>query len=151
MLAVVEFMIWDVPESWSNDRPWSRGATIGQHRRQKDWMDQVICWGHIARRAAGWDVAQEGHEQRLISIYQYRHGILDDDNLFSSVKPLLDGCKTHIRRKKKTVFGNGLIWNDNPKHCRLSVEQERVSNAAPCRTVIRVERSDLFDERFSEI
>lgn len=143
MQTIIEFTVWGAPESWSNDRPWSRGASIGQHRRMKDWTDKVIIWGHTARRSVGWELAQEGHKPRWVRIHQYRHGILDDDNLFTSIKPLLDGCKTHIRRKKQTTFGSGLIWNDNPRHCQLEVTQERVSLNEPCRVVIKVERIDL--------
>lgn len=108
-----------------------------------EWTDLVVFWGRVKRVGAGWELASEGHSQRHISIHQIRHGLLDDDNLFSSVKPLLDGCKTFLRRKKQTVYGSGLIWNDNPRYCHLGVTQEKVTYRIPCRVIIRVERFDL--------
>jgi len=88
-------------------------------------------------------MAQTGHPQRLISIHQLRHGELDDDNLFTSVKPIVDGCKTRLRRSGLNIYGGGLIWNDNPKHCRILTSQARVPLSEPCKTIIRVERFDL--------
>lgn len=131
-----------VPKSWSNTGVWSRQAAIAQHEKMKEWTENVIFWGRIRRVQANWPVAEEAHPQRLISIHQLRHGELDDDNLFTSVKPLVDGCKTYLRRQRQRVNGAGLIWNDNPRHCRIVVTQERVSLKLPTQTIIKVERSD---------
>lgn len=143
MLSVIEFDLAGVPESWANSGVWSRRAAIAQSEKMKEWTRITRDWGLVKRLAAHWPAAETGHQQRLVSIYQYRHGELDDDNLFTSVKPIVDGLKAKLRRRGQSVFGAGLIWNDNPKHCHTLVEQEVVSLLLPTHTVIRVERFDL--------
>lgn len=141
--SFIEFELIGVPSSWLNTGVWSRSAAMAQHNKMKEWTTNVTLWGALQRRRANWQVAEESHPQRLVSIHQLRHGVLDDDNLFSSVKPLVDGCKTKLRRKRQNVWGAGLIWNDNPRHCRIEVTQERVAFKVPCKTIIRVERFDM--------
>lgn len=143
MISIVEFELVGVPDSWANSGIWSRPAAIAQHIKMRNWTQNVAAWGMVKRKSAGWIVACQGHPQRIVTIHQYRYGELDDDNLFSSVKPLVDGCKTLLRRKGKSVFGAGLIWNDNPKHCHIVAGQETIERHLSTRTIIRVERFDL--------
>lgn len=103
----------------------------------------MVLWGRIKRTEAGWEIANPTDSVRIVSIHQRRHGILDTDNLYASVKPILDGCKTKLRRKKKDVQGAGLIWDDRPQYCQVQVSQERVPYAIPCSTIISIERFDL--------
>lgn len=142
MLQVVEFKVVGIPESWSNNGIWSRQAAIAQHKKKSFWTDKVIYLGQVHRTKSGWQSATYGHSQRLVTIRQYRYGILDDDNLFASVKPLLDGLKSFIRRRGKVTAGAGLIWNDNPRHCRLAVEQTRIAYPNPGYVFITVERNE---------
>jgi hypothetical protein len=141
--SLVEFELSGVPISWSNKKVWSRKGAIVQHVQMKEWTQNVIFWGAIQRGKAGWPRAMEPHPQRTVTIHQLRHGELDDDNLFSSIKPLIDGCKSNLRRKGKAVLGAGLIWNDNPRHCHILASQERIPMSQPCKTIIRVERFDI--------
>jgi hypothetical protein len=141
--ASIEFELVGVPDSYSNSGIWSKKAAIAQSLKMKLWTQNVIAWGQTKRINAGWEIAKIGHQPRIITIHQRRHGELDEDNLYSSVKPLIDGCKTYIRRNKKHVYGAGLIWNDNPKHCHPVVTQERIALVLPTSTIIRVERFDL--------
>jgi hypothetical protein len=145
MHSKIEVSMLGVPESWSNTGVWSRHAAIAQSKRMSEWRWKVIDRGQLRRVEACWEMAELGHLPRRVSIHQMRHGILDDDNLFSSVKPILDGLKTNIRSKGKTVNGAAIIWNDNPRHCKLHVTQERIPNKIYTRTIIVVERFDLED------
>ncbi len=140
--SLISFELLGVPDNWSNSGVWSRAAAIAQHIKMSEWTGFVVYWGTKEREKAGWQIAELGHSQRLVTIQQYRHGLLDDDNLYASVKPLLDGCQTQRRRNHKTIAGAGLIWKDNVGHCHLQVEQELVPMKVGCYTRIIVERFD---------
>lgn len=53
------------------------------------------------------------YERRRVEIYSYRKQLLDNDNLYGSVKILLDAIQEA-----------GLIWDDNLEYLSLSVSQE---------------------------
>jgi hypothetical protein len=116
---------------------------MAESLKKKAWTRNVAARGLTKRLAADWEKASKGHLRRLIVIHQVRHGELDEgDNLPASVKPLVDGCKTYLKRGNKPIYGAGLIWDDNPIHCQVITSQVRVGFSVPCKTVIRVERFD---------
>jgi hypothetical protein len=151
MPSTIEFELKDVPESWSNTGVYSRRAAMAQSKKMKIWTENTLNWASTRRIQAGWEIAQIDHPQRTLTIHQLRHGVLDDDNLYSSVKPIVDGCKSYLRRSGKTIIAGGLVYNDNPKHCHIEVTQERVPFKVRCQTLIKVERFDLWESSLTKI
>lgn len=54
--------------------------------------------------------------------------LLDKDNLYSSIKPVVDALKA-IRHSKAWNMDQwtrwGLIWDDDPAHCEIVARQEK--------------------------
>jgi len=50
---------------------------------------------------------------------------MDDDNLWGSVKALVDGLRPPKGRGRHKQGGMGIITDDNPKHCKLIVQQHK--------------------------
>jgi hypothetical protein len=139
-----------VPDNWTNDGVWSRQAAIAQHKKMSQWTENVRLWGNVERVNAGWERADKYDPPRLVSIHQQRHGLLDEgDNLPASVKPIIDGLKLRSRRQGQSIYGAGLIYDDDPFHYKLeSLTQERVPYKVPTSTTIRVTRirTTIFDK-----
>jgi Holliday junction resolvase RusA-like endonuclease len=66
-------------------------------------------------------------EKRKLEIYSYRKQLLDPDNLYGSVKFLLDAIQQA-----------DLIWDDNPDYLSLSVCQEIDKNNPRTEVIIYV-------------
>lgn len=65
------------------------------------------------------------YEKRKLSLFVVRQKQLDTDNLYGSVKPLIDTLKE--RRKKGEVVRKGVVYDDSPDWCELRVTQESLS------------------------
>ena len=61
----------------------------------------------------------------IVRHYGHRKREYDTDNLYASVKPILDSLKTPKGRSRS---GLSVIVDDNPKICRLSVSQQKSSD-----------------------
>ena len=82
-------------------------------------------WYWLVFRAMGGDAHCCGELRATVRIHQVRRRLLDTDNLYASVKPVLDAMR-------KT----GLIFDDSAKWCDLTVTQEV---GRPVRTLIEME------------
>ena len=60
-----------------------------------------------------------------VVIVQERARLLDQDNLYGSVKAMVDCMKPTIFRKKshRNIAGFGVIIDDDARHCELKVFQ----------------------------
>lgn len=70
-----------------------------------------------------------------VSICQYRHRLLDPDNLYGSCKILLD-CMTPPNLRKR--YGLGIIASDSAYNLNLSVGQIRIQKTYPQKTEIEI-------------
>ena len=71
-------------------------------------------YGWLLIKAGARDVQPaEAYEKRAVDIHSYREKLLDPDNLYGSVKLLLDSMEDL-----------GLIWDDGPEYLSLSVSQK---------------------------
>lgn len=70
-----------------------------------------------------------------VDIVRYGRGLLDDDNLPSCAKMLLDVMQP---RSKRCPDGLGIIYSDDPEHCKTSVTQHRVGKGQ-VRMTVRIE------------
>lgn len=125
-VIVVKFGILGVPKNWSNWTP-NRMALYSQ---KKEWLDTASILGRQARILAKVEVAIRGHPRRNIFIRMLRKRTLDKDGSYSACKPIIDGLKTILKRRKSNsksfeeYEGAGLIFDDNPIHADWTVEQE---------------------------
>lgn len=95
------------------------------YRKQMQWRDilcQYVC-------ALGWPLPQfDGPVYvRVVRRYGFRKRAYDTDNLYASVKPLLDVLKRPRGRSRK---GLSIITEDNPQFCHLTVTQEKSPDKA---------------------
>ena len=80
----------------------------------------------MVRAAMGWPCLYEDPPARArVNITQHRKRLLDTDNLYSSLKPVLDA-----------LIRNQLIRDDSPQSCVLEAKQVKASSL---RTVIEIE------------
>lgn len=81
-----------------------------RHREQRAWDLEVLAAMSPRRRPA------DATEPRHVTIRQFRHALLDPDNLVAAVKPLLDALRH-----------NRLLKNDSARWCALDAGfQQRV-------------------------
>lgn len=114
-----------VPPAWTNQR----GHHMQRHADMKRWKDLAWTLGQSARNEAGWPPLDRVEEPapRWVAFTLHRHRLLDTDNAWSSIKPLLDGVK------------GVLVVDDSPKWCQvLSVAQLQIPPARPEQVVIVV-------------
>jgi hypothetical protein len=71
-----------------------------------------------------------------VTIERHSAGVLDVDNLYGGVKPLLDVLKP--MDPKRNPFGLGIILDDKPDNLELIVRQVKSTRAAAC-TVVTIE------------
>lgn len=135
---IIEFGILGVPINWSNFYV----NRFVMYEKKKEWLEDTIILGRMARIKAGCAVAEKGHDPRILRIHQLRTRFLDKDGLYISAKPIVDGLKTKLRKKidgKMTSYeGAGLIFNDNPDHCDWEVIQEKADGREQ-KTTIQIE------------
>ena len=69
----------------------------------------------------------QANEKRGVVIVQERARLLDQDNLYGSVKAMVDCMKPTIYRKKshRNIAGFGVIIDDDARHCELKVFQAK--------------------------
>ena len=106
--------------------PDSLNVALRQHwaKRAKDREKLLAIMGV----AGVGDIGQaEANEKRVIVIVQERARLLDQDNLYGSVKPMVDCLKPTVYRKKshRNIAGFGVILNDDARHCELKVFQAK--------------------------
>lgn len=109
-------IIPDVPPSLN---VWQRMHWRKRGRLTRRFGDLLVACG--AR-----DVPEATGQKRKVSIIEYRKRMLDKDNLYGGVKPLVDAIKRL-----------GLVVDDNEAWCELVVEQARALGVP--QTVIKVE------------
>jgi len=72
------------------------------------------AWAWRIRGAMGWPaVFDQAPDKARVTIVQFRKRLLDEDNLWASVKPIVDGLEDWQ-----------LLVDDSPAHCELVVRQE---------------------------
>lgn len=114
-----------VPANWSNQRL----HHLARHSAMDAWKQMAHMAAQGARNTARWPlpVKVDPPAPRWLEVTLYRHHLLDEDNLVSSLKPIIDGLK------------GALLVDDSPAWCRLIMpEQVKVPITEPERTVIRV-------------
>ena len=62
------------------------------------------------------------HKQRLVEVTRWGPRMLDEDGLYSSVKPCLDAIRC---RKLNGHVVPGFLFDDSPRYCRLRVFQKK--------------------------
>ena len=77
-------------------------------------------------------------EHARVTVVRYASRAMDEDNLYGSVKHLLDVLQP---KSERHPFGLGLIAGDDPAHLTVTVRFERSSRAA-ARTSVLVEKSE---------
>ena len=120
----------EFPDSWEVVIPdfWPIGPNKTLHAH---WAN--VC---RAKRDAQWKLyvytLQAGEpkfEGKVRVTFTRRYGkrqrAMDDDNLWGSVKPLLDGLQPPGKSRRSRQAGMGIITNDSPKHCKLLVQQHK--------------------------
>ena len=119
----------DSPNQWTW-RPWFVYARI-----KKTWKKRVMLaflQNATARRSAPANCFAQ------VRISCYRHRLLDVDNLYGSVKPLLDGLKV-----------TKLIADDDPASIDLKVEQFAILRSAPQFTHVQIIYSRIEAKDFA--
>jgi hypothetical protein len=133
----VTFQLRGVPENWLN----SRLHHMKAYAMKADWMQQAMMLGAVARQQAKVRPANSS-DRRFVVIWQYRHGVLDDDGLLASAKPIIDGLKTFVKKRfgaqMVSVPGAGLIWDDDPEHATWVVNQYRIGKKMTTMTIVSV-------------
>lgn len=123
----VTFNIQGVPPSWSNRRlHWAR-----RNAEMAVWRESAYFGSAAARVLAHWICADKRFgDRRDVEVVLHRVRLLDIDNAYSSVKPIVDGLKGQ------------LIADDSPEWIDLTVRQVKVSNYRQQKTVITVKESN---------
>lgn len=144
-VLLVEFELPGVPMSRANFHGhWSKLA-----KHDREWRDLTIKLGQIHRGRA--QPAGPDTERRAVEIVMHRARLLDEDNLPTAPKPIIDALQLRIPRRLKRpnkdaaplpaevtdLWGAGLIYKDDPAHTTISVRQERATVARQ-RVVVRV-------------
>jgi hypothetical protein len=95
-------------------------------REKAHWREQSALLGKSARHTMA---VAPAVGPRVVTILMHRAGfLLDMDNAFAAVKPVVDGLKDA-----------GLIQDDTPALLELRVQQQRVASRKAQKTMIRVE------------
>jgi hypothetical protein len=126
MAEAATFTMTRVPPSWPNRRlQWYQLA--GQ---KKAWRGSAHILAQSARNEARWPLPGVWHlfATPRVTILLRRVRLLDHDNAYASVKPIVDGLQ------------GALIHSDAPDKCELLVTQERVEHYADQATVVTVTR-----------
>jgi len=95
-------------------------------REKEDWMNEVMVAMPVGSRG------QHREEKKDVEIVSHRSRRLDKDNLYGGAKQLIDAL---------TYFG--LIKDDSPKYCNLTVSQELSNNE---KTVITIRKAKELDK-----
>jgi hypothetical protein len=141
----VVFRVLGVPENWGQITTPTRGTALAKHQKMAQWQQDVAIIGNRARKLQEVPSCAEDDPPRRVLIHQDRHGILDQDGLDSSVKPIIDGLKRRIRKGANIAAGDYyyrpgafLLWDDNPKYISDRVNtQEKIPLAEmPMITVV---------------
>lgn len=108
-------------------------------RKQMKWRETLcdyVC-------AFGWPLPQFTGPVyvRIVRKFGYRKRAYDIDNLYASVKPLLDVLKAPRGRSRR---GLSVILEDNPQYCQLTVSQEKSADKT---TKISIE---VVDKRIAD-
>ena len=101
------------PHSPNTSMHWALRA-----RWTKAWKEEV-CWVILSCRKA---LGKFPKEHLTLHIHLYQCKPMDTDNLYASVKPIVDGLKVN--------GGCGLIVDDDAKHLNLTVSAHLVQGRA---------------------
>jgi len=126
MAEAATFTMTRVPPSWPNRRfHWARLAS-----QKKAWRGSAQILAQSARNEARWPLPVVWHlfATPRVTILLRRVRLLDHDNAYASVKPIVDGLQ------------GALIHSDAPDQCELLVTQERVKHYEEEATVVTVTR-----------
>jgi hypothetical protein len=128
MATTARVLIPGVPPAWTNER----GHHMALHARKDRWKQLAWTLAQSARNAAGWPPLDRVEPApRWVAFTLHRHRLLDTDNAWASVKPLLDGLK------------GVLVVDDSPRWCSVvSVAQLQVPTREPEHSVIVVYLAD---------
>lgn len=118
----LRFELRGCPPNLSNHRlHWAQ-----RHRILREWKRSAFMLGTSARNTEGWNVAT-AQDRRQVVITLRRSPLLDPDNAYASVKPVVDG-----------LVSAGLIHDDGPVFLELTVRQEKARRRFEQRTIIEV-------------
>lgn len=95
------------------------------------WLWKVL----IGLDRAGYKRPYPCFEFAKITYIQHRHRLLDEDNLYGSVKIITDCLTSPIGRKKG---GFSILRGDDPKHLKISVKQVAIKRASEEYTEIEI-------------
>mgnify|MGYP003520425803 FL=1 len=102
-------------------------AKYGRTRNQIAWLVRVALAGH--------QLPDDPIKRCEITVVRYARRLLDEDNLPSSAKIILDVLQPISKRNPS---GIGVIYSDAPEFARVHVKQEKVGKA-DVRMVVRIE------------
>lgn len=126
MSRVFEFSIAELPPTMNviKRMHWAKYRQVRNH----------IAW--LVRAAlAGHPLPADPIQRCKITIVRHGRNLVDEDNLPSSAKMILDVLQPH---SKTHPSGIGVIQSDAPEYARIHVTQERAGKA-DVRMVIRIE------------
>lgn len=127
-----------VPPSWPN----TRMNHMQRHAEMSYWKRTTWMLAHSARNAARWPlpVRTDPPSPRWVRFDIHRVHLLDDDNAWASIKPLLDG----LHWAGDGAFKVGpLLIDDGQKWCSVyALHQHKATLAAQERVVISVHLVD---------
>ena len=154
-MSGLTFSVLGVPKNWSNTGMafrFNRNAAMAMRREYNEWKWSIALLGAVARANAGWFVAESTDGKRIIRIHQKRRGILDEDGLMSSCKPIIDGLKRTIADRNantgeyQSQDGAGLIFDDSYRYCIIEKPtQERIHRNQATMTTITIEIEDIYE------
>lgn len=124
------------PPNWSNER----GHHMARHSEMRRWKHATWMYAHSGRNAARWPmpVRCDPPAPRYVRFDIHRVHLLDDDNAWASIKPLLDALAWPGEGRPPSEPGP-LLVDDSRTWCRVfAVEQYRAQNEAAEHVVIRV-------------
>lgn len=106
--------------------PQSLNITLRRHWRDRA-KDREKLLAIMGASGIGDIGPAQANEKRGVVIVQERARLLDQDNLYGSVKPMVDCMKPTIFRKKsrRNIAGFGVLIDDDAKHCELKVFQAK--------------------------
>ena len=105
--AHIHLSIPDVPVSPNGPKGYLRMHWAKRAKYNEAWAWKV-------RAAMGYPgILNQAPDMARVTIVQYRRKMLDTDNLWASVKPIVDGLEDWQ-----------LLVDDSPAHCALTVKQE---------------------------
>jgi hypothetical protein len=92
-------------------------------RKQKKWRDQLEQYVYVL--GSPLPKFQCPVNVNIVRQYGFRKREYDTDNLYAAAKPILDVIK---EPKGRSRHGLGVIMEDNPRVCCLTVRQEKSSD-----------------------